>query len=278
MSNQRILVPRSGRYDSKPQHLIAPIGKQILVNGCLLVFDQLQVIVRFEDSHAAQGTMCSLHGRNKKHCAHGCKMLGLHNISQLYQKFFDPPGEMPIEDLISILKDSTNPDFSTADAEPTKEPSPSEPMPEPQLKSDLADPCDSFEQAIALASVDQIPSLPLISGSPSARLHTLIRADRYPPGERAHFAAIDALGPELGHHDAVIGLKMALKLLQNALERALDDPTVIQQHQHVRNKLMTEYLGLPHKVQVEGGSMDMLLEGVKGRVASRWRVEAMEKQ
>lgn len=205
-------------------------------------------------------------------------MLGLQDISQLYRKFFDPPGEMPIADLMSVLKDNTNPDFSTAEAGTREEPSPSESTTRSQLSRDPMNTRASIEEVLSLASMDQTPAIPLIPGSPSARLHALIRADRYPPGERAHFAAIDALSPELGHHDAVIGLKMALKLLQNALERALDDPTVIQQHQHVRNKLMTEYLGLPVKEQVEGVSMSMLLEGVKGRVASRWRVEAMEKQ
>lgn len=205
-------------------------------------------------------------------------MLGLYNISQLYQKFFDPPREMPIKDLMSILKDNTNTDFSTADAEPSEQPSPSELIPEPQLNRDTVDPSASLEQVIALASVDQIPTMSLIPGSPSARLHALIRADRYPPGQKIHFAAIDALGPELGHHDAVIGLKMAIKLLQNALERALDDPTVIQQHQHVRNKLTAEYLALPIRMQVEDVSISSLVEGIKGRVGSRWRIEAMEKQ
>lgn len=205
-------------------------------------------------------------------------MLGFHNISQLYQESFDPPGEMPIADLMSVLKDNTNPDFGTADAEPSEEPSPGELIPKSQLNSDLVDLSASLGQVIALTSVDQIPSMPLIPGSPSARFHALIRADQYPPGRRIHFAAIDALSPELGHHDAVVGLKMSLKLLQNALERALDDPTVIQQHQHVRNKLMAEYLGLPVKVQVEGVSISALVEGIKGMVGSRWRVEAMEKQ
>ena len=185
---------------------------------------------------------------------------------------------MPITDLISVLKDNTNPDFSTADAEATEKLSPSEPIPKPKLSRISVDPCASLEEVIALASVDQIPGVSLISGSPSARLHALIQADRYPLGQGHLFVTIDALLPELDHHDAVIGLKMALKLLQNALERALDDPTVIQQHHHVRDKLMTEYLGLPVKLQVEGVSISVLVEGIKSRVGSRWRVEAMEKQ
>ena len=106
----------------------------------------------------------------------------------------------------------------------------------------------------------------------------MIRANRYPPGQRTLFAAIDALRPELSHKDAIIGLNMALRLLHGALENALDDPTVIQQHQHVRDKLMAEYLGLPESEQVDGTSIDALIERIKSRVGSRWRVEAMEKQ
>lgn len=205
-------------------------------------------------------------------------MLGLHNISQLCQKFFDMPGETLITDSMTSLKDDIGPVISTAEAGTRESPSPIQPIPEPQLNRNPIDPCASLEQVIALASVEHIPSMPLIPGSPSARLHALIRADRYPPGQRLRFAAIDALQPELCHQDAVIGLKMAIKLLQNALERALDDPTIIQRNQHVRNKLVAEYLGLPLKVQVEGLSISALVEGIKGRVGSRWRVEAMEKQ
>ena len=205
-------------------------------------------------------------------------MLGLHNISQLYQKFFDMSREALTTDTTSRLNDDANPDVSTAEADTREDHSLIQPIPEPQLNRNPTDPCASLEQIIALASVDHIPSMPLIPGSPSARLHALIRADRYPPGQRAHFAAVDALRPEPGHHDAVIGLKMALKLLQSALERALDDPTVIQQHQHVRNKLMAEYLALPIRMQVENVSINALVEDIKGRVGSRWSVEAMEKQ
>ena len=205
-------------------------------------------------------------------------MLGLHNISQLYQNLFDMPGQLPTADKLSSLEDDVNLDISTAEAGTRESPSPIQPIQEPQLNRNPIDPCAGLEQVIALASVEHIPSMPLIPGSPSARLHALIRADRYPPGQRLRFAAIDTLHPELCHHDAVIGLKMAIKLLQNALERALDDPTIIQQSQHVRNKLVAEYLGLPLKVQVEGLSISALVESIKGRVGSRWRVEAMEKQ
>ena len=62
---------------------------------------------------------------------------------------------------------------------------------------------------------------------------------------------------------------MAPRLLQGALEHVLDDPTVIQQHQHVGNRLMLEYMGPSESEQVDG---------IKARVASRWRVGAMEKQ
>jgi hypothetical protein len=41
---------------------------------------------------------------------------------------------------------------------------------------------------------------------------------------------------------------------------------------------MAEYLGLPESEQVDGISIDALIERIKTRVASRWRVEAMEKQ
>jgi hypothetical protein len=205
-------------------------------------------------------------------------MLGLQNINQLYHKFFDATGKIPITDSMLVLKSNASPDSSTVEAESSRPLPPSDPIPEPQLDRNPIDPCARLEEIIAPASVDQIPSMPLNPGSPSDRLHALIRSARYPPGQRVRFAAIDASSPELAHHDAVVGLKMALKLLQNALERALDDPTVIQQHQHVRNKLMTEYLGLPHTVQVENVSICALVEGIKGRVGSRWRVEAMEKQ
>ena len=71
---------------------------------------------------------------------------------------------------------------------------------------------------------------------------------------------------------------MAPRLLQGALEHALDDPTVTQQHQHVGNKLMLEYIGPSESEQVDGISINALVDGIKARVASRWRVEAMEKQ
>jgi hypothetical protein len=205
-------------------------------------------------------------------------MIGLMKVSQLYQKFFDPPGEMPITDLMSVLKDNTNPDFSTAGAGTTEKQSLSEAMPEPQSTKDSIDSCASLEEVIALTSAKHAPSLTSAPTTPNDRLQALIRANRYPPGQRVIFAAIDALSPELNRKDAILGLKMALRLLHGALENALDDPTVIQQHPHVRMKLMAEYLALPTSEQVDGISMDVLIEGIKSRVVSRWRVEAMEKQ
>jgi hypothetical protein len=205
-------------------------------------------------------------------------MMGLLNISQLYQKFFDPPGEMPITDLMSVLKDNTNPDFSTAEAGTREEQSPSEAISERQSNKDRIDRSASLEEVIALTSANHIPPPTSAPTAPNDRLQALIRANRYPPGQRVIFAAIDALSPELKRRDAILGLKMALRLLYGALENALDDPTVIQQHSHVRMKLMAEYLALPTSEQVDGIGMDVLIEGIKSRVASRWRVEAMEKQ
>jgi len=40
---------------------------------------------------------------------------------------------------------------------------------------------------------------------------------------------------------------------------------------------MAEYLGLPQRERIHGLSTDALIEGIKDRVVSRWRVEAMEK-
>lgn len=205
-------------------------------------------------------------------------MLGLHNITQLYQKFFDPPREMPIADLISVLKDNCNPAFSEVEVDARKQPSASRSITEPELNKDFGDPSASLEEGITLASANHNPPPTAAPTTPNHRLQALIRANRYPPGQKIIFAAIDALSPKLNRRDAILGLKMALKLLHGALENALDDPTVIQQHPHVRMKLMAEYLALPTNEQIDGISMDALIEGIRGRVASRWRVEAMEKQ
>ncbi|GAB7333227.1 hypothetical protein MBLNU13_g04879t1 [Cladosporium sp. NU13] len=176
------------------------------------------------------------------------------------------------------FEDHSNPDPGTTEVEPRKEPSASDSIPEQRTNKSSTDPCAGLEQVIALASAENVPSPILAPNTPSDPLQTLIQANRYPPGQRTLFAAIDALSPELNRRDAVMGLNRALRLLQGALEHALDDPTVIQQHQHVRNKLMLEYMGLSESEQVEGKSIDALIEEIKGRIASRWRVEAMEKQ
>jgi hypothetical protein len=205
-------------------------------------------------------------------------MIGLHNISQLYQKCFEKPGKTPITDITADLEDDTKPDVSAMEIEYKEGPSLREPLHDPELRTNIVDPIASLKEVVALASMDQASPPTSSSTSPSGRLQAVIRANRYPPGQKARFAAIDALRPELKHEDAVIGLKMSLHLLHGTLERALDDPTVIQQHQHVRNKLMTEYLGLPQGERIHGLSTDALIEGIKNRVGSRWRVEAMEKQ
>jgi hypothetical protein len=104
-------------------------------------------------------------------------MQGLNNISQLYQKFFVPPGEMPITDLISVLKDNTNPDLNTAEASTTEGSSPSKSTPEPQSNKDPVDQCASLDQIIVQASVDQTPPTPSIAESPRGRLYALIQSD-----------------------------------------------------------------------------------------------------
>jgi len=205
-------------------------------------------------------------------------MTGLQDISQLYRRWFATPATTSLECKM-VVQDHVDPNnANTTEMESKKEPSANEPIPEPQSKKDSVDPCASLKEVIALASADHILYPTPAFTTPSDRLQALIQASRYPPGQRTLFAAIDALRPELNYRDAILGLKMALRLLHGALENALDDPTVIQQHQHVRNKLMAEYLGLPESEQVDGISIDALIEGIKSRVGIRWRVEAMEKQ
>jgi hypothetical protein len=41
---------------------------------------------------------------------------------------------------------------------------------------------------------------------------------------------------------------------------------------------MAEFAALPKKEHVDGSGMDVLIERIKDSLASRWRVEAMEKQ
>ena len=205
-------------------------------------------------------------------------MTGLQDISQLYRRWFTTPATTSLEWWMAELQDNSDPTVSETEVETRKESSVSKSIPEPQLKKVSVDSFASLEEVITQASASHVHPPTPAPTTPNNRLQALIRANRYPPGQRTLFAAIDALSPELSHRDAINGLKMALRLLHGALENALDDPTVIQQHQHVRDKLMTEYLGLPESEQVDGTSIDALIERIKTRVGSRWRVEAMEKQ
>lgn len=110
---------------------------------------------------------------------------------------------------------------------------------------------------------------------PSERLLTLIQADRSPPGQRTLFAAIDALRPQLSYEDSITGLQTALSLLRETLEDALENPSVIQGRRHVRDKLETEFFALPDEAVLNGIIMDALIMGIKERIGSRWRIEAM---
>lgn len=114
--------------------------------------------------------------------------------------------------------------------------------------------------------------------SASSRLSTLIQADRHPPGQRAMFAAIDALRPELELDDVMDGAKVALNLLRETLQEALNDPSQIQRKVHVRNKLLREYLALPEEVRLWDIAMDAMVKQMKEWVGQRWAVEAMESQ
>ena len=211
-------------------------------------------------------------------------MLGLQNISQLYQKYFDTPGKVSFTNTMADQKDYTNAEISTMRHELRDEPSPSEPLPSPQLSRNIVDPSTCLEEVITSAFGHKTPSrapAPTHALPPTGlniRLQALIRASRFPPGQRAMFAAIDALSSELDHQDAFAGLSLSLLLLQGTLENAVEEPTAIEQHPSVRRKLMAEYAALPEKEHVDGVGMDVLIERIKVRLASRWRVEAMEKQ
>lgn len=180
-----------------------------------------------------------------------------------------PPTENNMADEDAI----THPIVSEREIEPEEEEEEGVDLPT------FVDPSASLEEVIALATAaDQSVVITPTPPTPYDRLHTLIEADRFPPGQRAMFAAIDALKPELSPEDAVTGLEFALKLLHETLETALEEPSTIQQHQHVRAKLLAEYLALPDQVQVADIVMDALIQGIKDRVGSRWRVEAMEQR
>lgn len=178
-------------------------------------------------------------------------MIALQNISQLYHEYFDTSRDQtPIKGPMADLKDYTVPNVSTTDiASEEAEMSPMEPIPESQLRRSTV--IASLEEVIALASEDRVISPTIMPITPCDRLQALVQANRHPPGQRALFAAFDALQPELNHEDAVTGLNLALKLLHGTLEAALDNPSIVQWHYHVREKLTAEYLGLPNKVQAE---------------------------
>lgn len=114
--------------------------------------------------------------------------------------------------------------------------------------------------------------------SASSRLSTLIQADRHPPGQRAMFAVIDALRPELELDDVMDGAIVALNLLRETLQEALNDPSEIQRKVHVRNKLLREYLALPEEVRLWDIAMDAMMKQTNEWVGQRWAVEAMESQ
>jgi hypothetical protein len=209
-------------------------------------------------------------------------MIGLQNISQLYQKYFDTPGKVPAANTMADQEDYTNANISTMEIEQRDELSASDPLSNLQPNRYTVDPSARLEEVLTSASAGQsplhAPVPPLPPTNFNRRLQALIRSNRYPPGQRVMLAAIDALRPELDYQDAVAGLNLALALLHETLENAVEAPTTIQQDLHVRRKLMTEYHGLPGKEQVDGVNMDALIEKIKDRVGSRWRVEAMEKQ
>ena len=140
----------------------------------------------------------------------------------------------------------------------------------------LVDPSISLGQIVEVTAEADLPPLPDgAETTPCDRLHALIQANRSPNGQRALFAAIDALRPELKYEDYIAGLQTALSLQRERLEGALEDPTVIQARRHVREKLEAEYIALPNEEEMSAIVTDALLQAIKERVGSRWRVEAM---
>jgi hypothetical protein len=135
-------------------------------------------------------------------------MLGLQNISQLYQKYFDTPGKVSIANTMAEQENYTNADVSTMGHELRDEPSPSEPLPSPQLSRNIVDPSTCLEEVNTSASGHKTPprapapAPALPPTSLNIRLQALIRASRFPPGQRAMFA----------------GLNLSLLLLQQTLE------------------------------------------------------------
>lgn len=142
--------------------------------------------------------------------------------------------------------------------------------------SNPVNPSVSLGKIVELAAEEDHDSPPEQAAvPPSERLLTLIQADRSPPGQRTLFAAIDALRPELSYQDSITGLQTALNLLRETLEDALENPSVIQGRRHVRDKLEAEYFALPDEKVLNGIIMDALIHGIKERISSRWRIEAM---
>ena len=148
----------------------------------------------------------------------------------------------------------------------------------PTLKraSKLVDPSISLGQIVECVAEPDLPALPTeAQTNPCDQLHALIQADRSPHGQRTLFAAIDALRPELKYEDIIAGLQTALSLQRETLEDALENPSMVQGRRHVREKLEAEYHALPDEEVLNGIVMDALIQGIKERLGSRWRVEAM---
>lgn len=140
----------------------------------------------------------------------------------------------------------------------------------------LVDPSTSLGQIVECAAEPDLPALPEeAQTNPCDQLHALIQAGRSPHGQRTLFAAIDALRPELKYEDIIAGLQTALSLQRETLEDALENPSMIQGRCHVREKLEAEYHALPDEEVLNGIVMDALIQGIKERLGSRWRVEAM---
>jgi hypothetical protein len=173
-------------------------------------------------------------------------------------------------DKTKSLRDYFYPNVSTREMEPEGN--------NPPSNQDTVDPSASLEEVIALATADPSPPRSTTPATPYERLYAIIQADRHPPGQRALFAAIDVLRPGLSHEDAATGFDVALKLLHETLENAIEDPAPIQQHRHVREKLKADYLRLREEVPVDGRDMDALIHGIKDKLGGRWRVEAMAQQ
>jgi hypothetical protein len=168
------------------------------------------------------------------------------------------------------MRDYFYPNVSTKDMEPEKI--------DPPSNNTTVDSSASLEEVIALATADPEPPRSTAPATLYERLYAIIQADRHPLGQRALFAAIDVLRPGLSLEDAATGFDVALKLLHETLENAIEDPAPIQQHRHFREKFKADYLRLREEVQVEGRDMDVLIQGIKDKLGSRWRIEAMAQQ